>query len=120
VISREYRLIVGDIEGDTQPEAAGPTRPVIEIYDVRCLISATSNGAVDDQQRITEQVISMYQAYDLAIRGSTQQNLGVAGVRWAGIVGSWSMKEAEASETGGKINTSMEFRVHVEANYRLT
>jgi hypothetical protein len=119
VISREYRLLVGDIEGDTEVEAMGTTRPVKEEYDVRCVISATSNGSVDDQQRITEQVISMWQALDVAIRGSTQQNLGVTGVRVAGITGSWSLKEAQASETAGPINTSLEFRVHVEANYRL-
>lgn len=118
--SGPVRLAVGDVEGDSAPEALGPQRQMQEVYDIRCVLSATSNGSVEDQQRVTELVLELFDAAELAVRGSESQTLGVPGVILATVEGSWSLKEAEASETGGPINTSYEFRVHVTARYRLS
>lgn len=113
------RLTIGKVLGDTSPEALGPQRTMEEEYDIECSISYTINGTIDDQQAVTEQVIADQAVAELAVRSSVGQTLGVPGVLWALVMGSWEIDEATASETGGPINASYQFRVHVRARYQL-
>jgi hypothetical protein len=114
------RLRIGDVEGESEPEAMGPSRPMFEKYDVECIISLTRNTDVGDQEAITRQVLDWADVAELAVRASPSQTIGVPGVRWAVVAGRWDLKQHPASETGGPISSSFTFRVHVEANYRLT
>lgn len=114
------RLRIGDVEGESQPEAMGPTRPMSEAYDIECHISFTVNTDVGDQESATRQVLAWFDVAEVAIRASPDQAIGVAGVRWAVVMGRWALTQHPASDTGGPISTSFMFKVHVEANYRLT
>lgn len=118
-ISTACRLAIGDVEGDSAPEALGPQRVMQEVYDIRCVVSATSKGSIDDQQRVTELVLSLFDTAEYAVRASPSQTLGVPGVQLVTVEGSWSLAEAPASDTAGAVNASFEFRVHVRARYRL-
>lgn len=119
-VSSPARLSIGDAEGDTTAESLGPQRTVEENYDVRCVLSVSSSGGVDDQQRVTEQLLTLFDAAEYAIRASPSQTLGVPGVLWVMVLGSWGLTEAPASDTKGAINASFEFRVHVRARYQLS
>lgn len=119
-VSSPCRLVIGNVEGNSAPESLGPSRTMQEVYDIRCVISASSKGSVDDQQRVTELVLSLFDTAEYAIRASPSQTLDVPGVLLVNVEGSWSLTEAPASDTEGAINASYEFRVHVRARYRLT
>jgi len=114
------RLRIGKVRGTSNPEALGPTRPMLEVYDVECILSYTVQGTIDDQSAVTTQVMDWYAVAEYAVRASPSQTVGVPGVRWAVVMGDFELTEAEASETGGPINASFTFNVHVEAMYRLT
>lgn len=113
-------LSIGNATGTTEPEALGPQRSVEEVYDLECVISYTVDGTVDDQEGVTLATIAIFEGFEHAVRSVPGQNLGVAGVLWAGCTGNWSMRESPASETKGRINTSMTFNVRVRAMYRLS
>lgn len=117
--SDQDRLMIGDASGTTEPESLGPTRTMVEEYDVACIVSVTRNGDVDLQPTVTARAIELFEGFEYAIRSSPGQNLGVSGVRWAVVRGNWSLTEHPASDTKGKISTSVAFNVHVSAMYRL-
>lgn len=113
------RVMIGNASGTLQPESLGPQRTVQEEYDVTCIVSVTRNGDTDYQPVVTARAIELFEGFEYAVRAATGQNLGVTGVRWAGVQGNWSMTEHLASDTKGKISTSIEFNVHVSAMFRL-
>jgi hypothetical protein len=113
-------LAIGNVAGDSQPEALGPQRTMKEEYDVECVLSWGVNGSVDDQERVTLQVLEWAEGAEHAVRAFAGQNLGVPGVEWAAVIGGFSLREAEASETQGPIGASFSFNVHVRAIYRLS
>lgn len=114
------RLLIGNAAGTVEPESLGPQRTVQEEYDVTCIISVTQNGDVDQQPQVTARAVELFEGFEHAVRNYTGQNLGVADVLWAGVTGNWSLTEHVASDTKGKISTSIEFLVHVKAMFRLT
>lgn len=114
------RFMIGDVSGTTEPESLGPQRTVQEDYDVECIISVTQNGDADQQPIVTARAVSLFEGIENAIRAYPGQNLGVADVMWAAVLGNWSLTEHPASDTKGKISTSFKFLVHVRAIYRLT
>jgi hypothetical protein len=119
-ISPGERLVVGDAKGTSEPTGLAPTRPMEENYEVTCRLSVTQNGTVDIQQQVTERAWALHALYEVAIRTVPGMNLGVAGVSWAYVAGEWEETQAPASDTGGPVNTSIEFHVRVRASYRLT
>lgn len=119
-VAGAQRLSIGNAIGRSAPEALGPQRTMQEEYDVVCVVSVTQPGTVDDQQLVTDQALALFTGAEYAVRSVPGQNLGVSGVMYAGVEGDWQMTEAPASETGGPINASYEFRVHVRAIYRLS
>jgi hypothetical protein len=119
-ISPGERLVIGDAQGTSEPTALGPDRPMDEDYEVTCKLSVTQNGPIDIQQQVTERVYALHALFEVAIRTVPGMNLGVTGVTWAYVAGSWDLTEAPASNTGGPINASLEFHVRVRARYRLT
>jgi hypothetical protein len=113
------RLMIGNASGTVEPESLGPQRTMQEEYDVACIVSVTRNGDTDQQPIVTARAIEIYEGFEYAVRAAPGQNLGVAGVQWAGVTGNWTMTEHPASETKGKISTSFAFNVHVRAMFRL-
>ena len=114
------RLRIGNVTGDSQPEALGPSRPMLEVYDVECVLSYTVNADADQQETVTAQVEAWFTTFEFAVRASPDQALGVPGVRWAVVMGRFDQTDHPASETSGPISASLLFNVHVEAMYRLT
>lgn len=119
-VSSPARLAIGDAEGDSQAESLGPKRTMQEEYDIRCVLSVSSQGSVEDQQRVTEQCLALFDTAEYAIRASTSMTLDVPGVIYVLVLGSWGLTEPPASDTKGAINASYEFRVHVRARYQLS
>ncbi len=118
--SGDERFVVGGAKGASEPTALGPTRTMDEDYEVTCRISVTSSGTADIQQQVTERAWALHALFEVALRSVPGMNLGVSGVVWAYAAGDWELTEAPASDTGGKINASIEFHVRVKARYRLT
>ena len=114
------RLVVGTARGSSEPITLGPNRQMEERYDVTCTISVTQNGTTDLQQQVTERVFALYAAAEIAIRSVTGENLAVPGVVLAYVAGDFELTEAAASDTRGPVNAAIEFRVRVQARYRLT
>jgi hypothetical protein len=114
------RLTIGNVTGKNEAEAFGPIRPMAEEYDVACLLSFTVNGEISDQEMVSDTVMGFYERAERAVRASPSQTLGVPGVMLANVEGDFGLKHAEASETGGPINSTYEFNVHVQARYQLT
>ncbi len=119
-VSPGERLVVGDARGSSEPITLGTTRQMEENYEVTCTISVTRNGAVDIQQAVTERAYAIFDLAEVALRSVAGENAGVSAVIWAYVGGDWELTEAPASDTGGPINASIEFRVRVRARYRLT
>lgn len=113
------RLVIGNVTGEQQPEALGPSRTVQEDYDVECILSHTLNGTSDDQEDVTLALLDLYAGAEYAVRSHPGQDLGVPGVLWTSVEGRFELKEAPASETEGAINAAFTFNVHVRAMYRL-
>lgn len=118
-LSGPRRLTIGDARGRTAPQSLGPARQMREDYEITCRISCSVKGTIDDQRAITEDVLALFATAERAVRASPSQTLGVSEVTLAVVEGDWELKEAEASETGGPINSSYEFTVRVQARYRL-
>lgn len=119
VISHSAWLVIGNVTGSNDPEALGPRRAMTEEYDVECTLSVGRSGTVDQQQACTERCMSLYAAAELAVRSSASQTLGVTGVLWSIVMGSFTLEEAPASETNGRLNSTYKFNVHVRARYEL-
>jgi hypothetical protein len=118
-MSGPKRLTIGNARGASAPQSLGPARQMREDYRITCLISCSVNGTIDDQSAVTEDVLSLFEAAELAVRSSANQTLGVSEVTLAIVEGDWELTEAPASDTGGPINTTYEFEVRVQARYRL-
>lgn len=119
-ISRAERLIIGNARGSSEPITLGPNRQMEEQYSITCTISVTQSGTVDIQQQVTERAFALYDLAEVAVRSVPGQNLAVTGVLLAYVAGDFELTEAEASDTKGQINASLEFRVRVQARYRLS
>lgn len=115
------RITIGGATGQTMPQSLGPARQMRENYDLKCKVSVTRDGTVDDQQAVTERCVALYSQIEQVLRQLPSQNLGLTGVIdvLATVEGEWELGEAEASETGGPMNAWFEFNVHVEARFRL-
>lgn len=115
------RVTIGGALGNTVPQSLGPARQMRENYDIRCAVSVTRNGTVDDQQLVTERCLLVYATIEQAVRILPSQNLSLTGVIdvLATVEGDWELGESEASDTNGPINTWYEFNVHIQARFRL-
>ena len=113
------RVTIGGALGETMPQSLGPARQMRENYDIKCAVSVTRNGTVDDQQAVTERCLAIYAVLEQTIRALPSQDLGLAGVVLAVIEGQFELGESEASDTNGPINTWYEFNVHIQARFRL-
>jgi hypothetical protein len=114
------RLRIGRVTGRSDPEALGPRRSMAEEYDVECVLSYTRNTTVDQQEAVATQVMDWFNVAEYAIRASPSQTLDVPGVLWVVVMGDFELTDTPASETGGPINASYLFNVHVRAMYALT
>lgn len=114
------RVTIGNAVGETMPQSLGPKHQMRENYDIKCKVSITRNGTVDDQQAVTERCLDLYALLEQTLRALPNENLGLAVVDvGAWVQGPWELTEAEATDTGGPINTAIEFNVHVQARFRL-
>lgn len=113
------RVTIGGAVGTVAPQSLGPARQMREDYNVTCAVSVTQNGSVDVQQAVTERVLAIYASIEAAIRVLPSQNLGLSDIVLAVVEGEWELGESEASATNGPVNSWYEFRVHVQARFRL-
>lgn len=118
-LSAGERVTIEGALGNTMPQSLGPKRQMYENYDVLCRVSVTRDGTIDDQQAVTERCLALYATLEQAIRILPSQNLNLTDIVLATVQGDWELGESEASDTGGPINSWYEFRVHVQARFRL-
>lgn len=114
------RITIGGATGSTAPQSLGPRRQMTETYDVKCKVSVTRPGSVNDQRAVTERVLELFGVIEEALRSLPSRDLGLTPIDVdAAVEGDWELGEAEASDTGGPINSWYEFNVHVRARFRL-
>lgn len=114
------RVTIGGATGETQPQSLGPKRQMRENYDIKCMVSVTRNGTVDDQQAVTERCLELVALLEQTLRALPNENLGLPAIDvGAWVEGQWEMGESDATDTAGPINTWYEFNVHVQARFRL-
>lgn len=114
------RVTIGNVPGETMPQSLGPKHQMRENYDIECKVSVTRNGTIEDQQAVTERCLELFALIEQTIRALPNENLNLGTIDvGAWVQGPWKLTEAEATDTGGPINTTYEFTVHVKARFRL-
>lgn len=119
-VAKGERVTIGGALGETAPQSLGPGRQMRENYDIRCKVSVSQVGSIDLQQPVTDRVLEIFGVLEAAVRGLPSQNLNLGVIDVLAVVeGPWELGEAEASDTGGTINSWYEFNVRVQARFRL-
>lgn len=116
-------LLIGNVSGSNTVPTMGPRRTIEETYDITCTLTCSANTPAEssDQEDLDDRLLGLFAAAEQKLRALPGENLGLGdlGVRTAYVIGDWALTTATATQTQGRTNSALTFRVRVKARYQL-
>jgi hypothetical protein len=113
-LTKDDVVSVGKVEGEDLPANLSPSRKQDEVYTIEVIVSC--GRRTTNQQTVDELALGIYSSLKDALRASSNETLGIAGVFWVRPTGNWSLAESDGPDSGADAATAtVKFTIEVKA-----